>query len=166
MNKMFDTVLKLQEVKRVRVSEPKSLFETSCRRFTENTESDKYILMTYEIVTEESAEYGDVAERGWSDENHNHYETYPEDIQGEEEPPHIEFELDEFDIEEGLTIVDKVVEFLKKEYVTEASNYPFSPGSWYTAYGEDNDDTVNYSYHLYGFTPEEEMEIAQKLGIK
>lgn len=99
--------------------------------------------ITYEIITPESAAEGDVEEQGWLDE-----EGY-------------DIELDDYDIEEELTIIDKAVEYLRDEGVTEFS------GSWWTAYGSMDmysGETENRSYHPYGFTDKELDAIADEIG--
>lgn len=161
---ILTTVQKLQEAEIERVSQPKSLFEKRCTRFQEEVETEKYVLKTYEIISEEDAEVGEAGERGYVDESGNHFEQYPNDEVGDD-PPRITFEIDEYDIEDGITIADKVGKFLEREGVTESSSSPWSPGSWFSTEGEIEDyrtgDRTIYSYHLYGFTPEEEEQIAR-----
>lgn len=160
---ILTTVQKLQEAEIERVSQPKSLFEKRCTRFQEEVETEKYVLKTYEIISEEDAEVGEAGERGYADESGNHFETYPEDIAGDD-LPRITFEIDEYDIEDGITIADKVGKFLEREGVTESSSSPWSPGSWFSTEGIEDyrtGDRTIYSYHLYGFTPEEEEQIAR-----
>ena len=160
---ILTTVQKLQEAEIERVSQPKSLFEKRCTRFQEEIETEKYVLKTYEIISYEDAEVGEAGERGYADESGNHFETYPEDIAGDD-LPRITFEIDEYDIEDGITIADKVGKFLEREGVTESSSSPWSPGSWFSTEGIEDyrtGDRTIYSYHLYGFTPEEEEQIAR-----
>lgn len=163
MNSVHNTIETLQGMDRLRVNKPKSIFERHCNRLAEDSDfvADKYIIMTYEIVSPEDAEYGEPGERGFSDEQHNHYETFPEDIQGNEEPPRITFELDEYDREDGITVVDKVVEFLENEGAEKEGS-----AEWFTSYGSQEPSTggyTNYNYHLYGFTAEEVEEIKSRL---
>lgn len=112
--------------------------------------SDKIITTTYQIVTPESAEDGDYADQGWEDE------------EGESMLP------DEYDIEEGITAVDKAVEYLKnKRYVSEPSSSDFQKGVSYSTTSPDIDYSKNeetyYTCHLNGFTPDEEFEIWKKM---
>lgn len=105
---------------------------------------DRRILVTYEIITPESAEEGDAAERGWVDDEGSSMEP------------------DEYDLEEGITAVDNAVKFLCHDGATEASSYPFSVGTWYTTEGDPDyrtGETEYHSYHLKDFTPEEERVI-------
>ncbi len=117
----------------------------------ENLENnDKYITTTYQIVTPESAEDGDYADQGWEDED------------GESMLP------DEYDIEEGITAVDKAVEYLKnKRYTTEPSSSDFHKGISYSTTSPDHNyetgEETYYTCHLNGFTTEEEFEIWKKM---
>ena len=80
----------------------------------------------------------------------------------------VEFEPDEYDIEEGMTpsesIVEQAAKFLKDEYAVNPSSAPgFHPGIWYSTEYE----TIDYgtgeqeerSFHLKGFTPDQEQAI-------
>ena len=73
-----------------------------------------------------------------------------------------------YDIEEGITAVDKAVDFLKnKKYTTEPSSNVFNVGLSYTTPDPDRNYTTGeetyYSCHLNGFTPKEEEEIYKKM---
>lgn len=75
---------------------------------------------------------------------------------------------DDIDREEGLTSVELAVKILKgKLYVTETSNYPWSPGDWYSAcWDEDWNEGgahEDLTAHLNGFTPEEEGKIFEAM---
>lgn len=109
------------------------------------------IATTYEVVTPESAEAGDAAERGWDNE------------EGESMEP------DEYDLEEALTATDKAATWLRNQGVEEASSSQFHPGVWYTssvaqdrAYFEKSEER-RQSFHLRGFSQEEERTIHSKL---
>ena len=116
-----------------------------------NSTQDKLITSTYQIVTPESSEQGDYAEQGWKDE------------EGESMIP------DEYDTEDGVTAVDKAVEFLEKNGANEPSSSPTINigNTWYSTSSPDIDYTTGaetyYSYHLKGFTPEEEQEIYKRI---
>jgi len=103
------------------------------------------IMTTYDIVTPESASRGDVAENGWEDEI------------GHDCTP------DEHDIEDGKTVVDLAVEFLKDKGVLEPSSTQFHTGIWYNTIDPETDyqdgSEKNYAYHLYDFTPEQEKQV-------
>jgi len=105
---------------------------------------DKKITTTYQTTTPESLEDGDVSDSGWYDED------------GESMMP------DEYD-EDGITAVDKAAEFLKDHYADEPSSSSFQSGVWYSATSPDENystgENTYYSYHLEGFTEEEEYEI-------
>lgn len=109
---------------------------------------DKFITTSYHVVTDESAEHGDFEETGWVNQ------------EGESMMP------DEFDIEEGITAVEKAIEFLKDMGGLEASCYPFEKGCWYTT--TDPLETKEFfeegkrkfhSFHLNGFSEKEQREI-------
>jgi len=104
------------------------------------------IRTSYSVTTPESAADGDYAETGWHDEEG------------------VTFELDEFDIEDGLTLADIVIKWLHSNGAYEASSSQFHPGVWYTSHSEDYTDgsDTEYNYHLYDFTPEDEAEIFKK----
>lgn len=72
-----------------------------------------------------------------------------------------EFELDEFDREEGVTLASKIAEFLKRNGAVEPSSSHFHEGIWYTDYGETEDDgwVEQRSYHLVDIDPETQAEI-------
>lgn len=107
------------------------------------------ILTTYETVTPESAEHGDVADRGWIDD------------EGESMAP------DSYDRSEGLTAVDKAVRFLKDNGAGEASSSYFHRGIWYSDYGSEDyrtGENEQRSYHLKGFTAAQEREIFNQMS--
>ena len=109
-------------------------------------ENERYIGVTYEVITPESAENGDFEETGWEDE-------------------HVSMEPDEWDVEEGITAVDKAVEYIQDRGPVQNS------GNWYSTvdasgtrdYYEKGKE-VYYSFHLNNFSAEEEAEIADRLG--
>jgi hypothetical protein len=79
----------------------------------------------------------------------------------------VEFEPDDGDVEDGMTesesIVNQAAAFLKKEGATQPSSSEFHKGIWYSTESE----TIDYgtgeeeerSFHLEGFSSEEEAEI-------
>ena len=106
--------------------------------------SDHRIAITYAKITPESAEEGDAEELGWEDEE-------GVDVNGVEE----------------MTAVDRAFHFLEWQGVTEASTWPtWSPGTWYSRTTDpdfEDGSSIEYSYHLKGFTPEEEKELYGRL---
>ena len=103
--------------------------------------TDKKIVTTYQTTTPESLENGDYAESGFLDEDG------------------VSMIPDQFD---DITIIEKSVEFLKDNYAYETSSSGFHIGIWYSATGEEDYSTgeiTYYSYHLEGFTEDEEYEI-------
>lgn len=116
----------------------------------EKVAGDKYITTSYYTITPESAENGDFEDHGWYDE------------EGESMLP------DEFEIEEGITAVDKAVDFLENvRYTTEPSSSEFHDGIYYSSVDPDQNYTTGedtyYTCHLKGFTTEEEFEIYKKI---
>ena len=104
----------------------------------------KTVSTTYDIVTEDSAIEGDIAESGWL--NQEGYYCTPE--------------------HDEETAVDIAVEFIKNEGFTEFSSSKFHPGGWYISCGEQDmysGECENHNYHLNGFSPEEEEEIYKRL---
>ena len=110
---------------------------------------DKRIATTYQIVTPESAEAGDFSDQGWEDE------------EGVSMIP------DQYDAEDGITAVDKAVKFLKDKGGNEPSSSQFNVGVWYSTPDPDRDyhtgEETYYSFHLKGFTSEEEKVIFDKM---
>jgi hypothetical protein len=101
-------------------------------------------VVSYSRTTPESAEHGDFSETGWVNE------------EGGSCTP------DDYDREDGLTCVDLAVKMLKDGAAYPSSTH-FHTGIWYSAdcgtldyrTGEDEER----SYHLKGFSPEEERAI-------
>jgi hypothetical protein len=109
------------------------------------------IRTTYDIVTEESAAHGDVAERGWIDE------------EGEVMEPDADEEA------EGITAVSLAVKFLRDAGGIYPSSSGFHPGVWYSNEAEQDYRTGEWetrSYHLVNFTTEEQKEIYEALTHK
>lgn len=109
------------------------------------------IKITYDITTPESAEIGDFEETGWENEEG------------------VSIEPDEFDLEEYGGELEAVAALAAKVITSEGgvepSDYPkCCPGhTWYTTvdpelnYGDGS--SKRYSFHLYDFSPEEELAI-------
>ena len=75
---------------------------------------------------------------------------------------------DDLDLLDGKTPVSLAVQFLNAHYATQASASFFHPGIWYIADDEVNSRTgerTSYSFHLKGFTPEQEEEIYNELSL-
>jgi len=110
---------------------------------------DRRIAITFSRTTPESSAQGDTSDSGWIDEEG------------------VEMNPDLYDMEEGVTAVDKAVKFLKDEGVAHPSSSQFHVGLWYsTDYqtvdhrtGEDEERC----FHLRNFTPEEEEEIYKRV---
>jgi len=114
----------------------------------------RQVKITYQTVTPESAEHGDFAETGWLDGCWK-YDT----------PDGIDFDCmdpDKWDREEGITAIDKTVEFLRDAGAVHPSDSGGGSGTWYSTESEldyRTGESETRSYHLGGFTPEEEQAI-------
>ena len=114
----------------------------------------KYITITYEVWDEEAVEAGDTDDRGFIDE------------EGEDMAP------DKWDREEGLTVIDKTVEYLLAHGAYEPSEWG-PPGTaaprWWTNYEHSLDfrtgERENRSYHLQGFSHAERQEIFRRMEL-
>lgn len=108
--------------------------------------SSPRVAITYAIITPESAEDGDFAEHGWEDEEG------------------VDLAPDEFDIENGITLVDKTVDFLRSEGAFETSSSHFSTGAWYSAQSDDyrTGNNTERGFHLIGYTPQDEHDVWKK----
>lgn len=105
------------------------------------------IVSYYEIWTPEDAEIGETDDRGELDD--------------------VTLELDEYDRDEGIGWADKAIDYLLDEGVNEPSSSRFHPDIWYTAYGEADyrtGATENRSYHLKGFTEQEQRAVYNGLS--
>lgn len=102
---------------------------------------DPRILTTFEKVTPESAEEGDVSDRGWIDED------------GESMVPD----------EDTESVAETAMKFLLDKGATEPSSSHFHPEIWYTSYEVSENyrtgEVESRSYHLKDFTSEEEREV-------
>jgi hypothetical protein len=105
----------------------------------------------------------------WVDPEAEDFDSVYEEEHGWIDEEGVEFEPDEYDIEEGMTgsesIVEQAVDFLKDNYAVNPTpgDQGFRLGiSYYVDfevvdYGPDGEE--EQTYHLYGFTPEEEEAI-------
>src|SRR5580704_4640067 len=106
------------------------------------------IRTTFSRMTPESVEQGDFSETGWIDEDGVSMVPYDED----------------------MSAVDMAVKFLRYEGVVEASSMQFHKGIWYSTewsvidYGTGEEE--ERSFHLEGFTEEQEREIFNELFAK
>lgn len=105
----------------------------------------KQIITYFQIITEESALRGDFAKTGKLD-------IFNIDLNDDESP------------------VDQAVNFLKKQNFFEASSSVFHDGIWYQTVDPDRDvksgDEIYYTFHLNGFTEDEQKEVYNKLFNK
>lgn len=107
------------------------------------------IRISFEQLTPESAEHGDISDSGWVDEDG------------------VSMVPDEFDKEEGLSCADLAAAYLKREGAVEASSSRFHPGVWYST----GFSTIDYatgteeqrSYHLVDFSEAEERQTWDKM---
>jgi hypothetical protein len=104
--------------------------------FREQLGNHRGFIVSYSVVTPESAENGDTEDNGYDDYH--------------------DCEPDELDAQDGLTAVDLAITYLKDKGAT--SSY----GSWYSAEPDQDFRTGNettYDYHPTNFTPAEEEAI-------
>jgi len=105
------------------------------------------ITTTFQTITPESAENGGYSDSGFYDED---------GVDCSED--------------EDCSAVENAIDFLKSKEPLEPSNSSFCIGTWYTesdcnqdnAYFEEGEVTY-YSYHLNGFSEEQEREIFKEL---
>lgn len=118
----------------------------------ETNETCRRIRITYDIVTEESAQQGDFAETGWIDE------------EGVVVSPD-EYDLDESDGDEVAAVVRLAKKVILQRGGVEPSSSLFHPGVWYTQIDcEPNEE--RYSFHLKDFSPEEEKAVWHALVLR
>lgn len=111
--------------------------------------TERRIQITYDVITPESCEQGDYAESGFENEEG------------------VLIAPDELDIEEHETELAAVAYLAAKEIRdrggVEPSSSWFHPGIWYSTVDPDQDygtgEDTCYSFHLDGFTEEEEKAI-------
>jgi len=113
----------------------------------------RFITITYEVWTPEDAEIGDTDVRGWIDE------------EGESMEPDAE------ERSEGVSAVDKAVEWLKYHYAYEGSEGGRDAASrWWTNYDHDTDYRTGAveqrSYHLEGFSEIEKRQIQLRMEAR
>lgn len=97
----------------------------------------------------------------WHEDGEGDPDAYDEE-HGYEDEEGEEFEIDEFDRNDGIDLAAKVSRWLRDKGVIEASSSDFHPGVWYSSEGEQDMHTganTTRSFHLEGFTPEEEQNI-------
>lgn len=122
------------------------------RRFAEAEEDrpegfeEPRITVSFDVVTEESAQDGDTAEHGWEDEEGQ--SMLPEDD------------------EEG-TVVDLAIDFLEENGASQSSSSAFHRGVWYIPLEPEIDlrsgEATYRSFHLVEFTEEEQREIFDRM---
>jgi hypothetical protein len=113
----------------------------------------KKLRVTYEIITPESAENGEVVERGWIDEEG------------------VDMRPDEYDADDGLTATDLAVNYMLDNMgadgIEASCSGELSERDWWTSYKVDEDlfngAIENRSFHPVGFTTAEVNEINRKL---
>lgn len=109
-------------------------------KINKKTAAKPRIRISYEVITEESARNGDVAERGWEDE-----------------------EGEAISLDDG---VDEAIAFLEDAGAVHPSSSAFHPGVWYSTEGEQDyntGETTIYSYHLVDFDNDAQEEIYEAI---
>ena len=104
----------------------------------------------------------------WHDDADGDPDAYDEE-HGFEDEEGEEIEVDEFDREDGMDVAEKAARWLRDKGYLEPSSSHFHPGIWYSAYSEGYDRdgwNVTRSFHLSGFSPEEEEKIFNLLSAR
>lgn len=119
--------------------------------------------VTFDVVTEESAEHGDAERRGWWEPGGWEYDDKPEE-------PAYSFDPDDFDeAEHGClddAILDWAVKLLNSEGATHSSSSPWSPRGWVSTDAEKNHmdgSSMVRSFHFHGFSHALITRIAQEV---
>lgn len=105
-----------------------------------------FACVAYDIVTEESAEQGDAAETGWENEA------------GEPIEPDA-YDIDNFGDDAKVMLA---VQYLTEHGTVEPSSSQWHQGVWYTQI-DSQYGVKHLSFHLKGFTPDEEQAIFDRL---
>ena len=127
--------------------------EASDNNFPEPTEESlgHIVKITYQTWNGDSTENGDFSDSGWVDE------------QG------VSMEPDDYDSDEGITVIEKTVQFLADKGASEPSSSAFHSGIWYSDNPEMDQHSGEYEqrgYHLYGYAPDEEEKIFYEITKK
>jgi hypothetical protein len=110
---------------------------------------DRRIRIAYTQFTPESLENGESSDNGWLNEEG------------------VVMDPDAWDIEDGISAVDKTVNFLKGNNVSQASSSHFHTGVWYTSecqcidYRTGTDEEK--SFFLDNYSEDEEKEIFKQI---
>lgn len=114
--------------------------------------------VTFDVVTEESAEHGEAERRGWWEPGGWEYDDKPES-------PAYSFDLDDFDEDEhedlNEAIVDWAVELLDGEGATH-----FSGSDWFSDEGEQDihdGSRLTRSFHFEGFSDELKEQVIKEM---
>ena len=129
----------------------------------------KGFAVTYEIVTPESAEDGDIADNGYLVDGHRHstagmHSAHAAELEDLRERSTYWVEADEDETE-----VDAAVRYLQREGVTQSSGYPLdymTARSWFTTEPSENyrtGGTDSCSFHPVGWSDDEVREIAERV---
>jgi hypothetical protein len=105
--------------------------------------ADRGFLITFDLVTEASVDDDDTADGGFA---------------GSES-----CEPDEFDLADGMSAVDKAMEYLTRQHCVEPSSSHFHVGVWYLDADGEQDyrtgDETRHNYHPTNFNEQEQREI-------
>ena len=116
----------------------------------------RQIFCTYDVTTNESAEQGDFADHGWYADGFR-YAVKDKPEEG------FSCEPDEDDIVYDSSAIELAVAYLTDKGVSEPSSSCFHAGIWYSTESTVEDYSTNehvrYSFHLDGFTGDEEQAI-------
>ena len=114
--------------------------------------------VTFDVVTEESAEHGEAERRGWWEPGGWEFDDKPE-------TPAYSFDPDDFDEEEhdefGSAIVEWAVKLLRDEGATH-----FSGSDWFSDEGEQDihdGSRLTRSFHFDGFSDELKEQVIKEM---
>jgi hypothetical protein len=115
---------------------------------TDHQDKMATVLSYYSVWTEEDVELGEASESG-------------EDVD--------KIKLDEYDIEEGLSLADKIAGYLNDKGAIQPSSNFFHSGVWYTAEDEVDfrtGDRTERSYHIKDVNEETERKVFEIITKK
>lgn len=105
--------------------------------------------VTFDVVTEESAEHGEAERRGW-------WETGGWEFDEKPEQPAYSFDPDDFDVNEHADLGGAVVEWAVKLLRDESATY-FSGSDWFSTEPDldmEDGSRMTRSFHFHGFSDE------------
>lgn len=125
------------------------------------------VLITYSIMSEESAQHGDYEETGWIDEEG--VSMFPDEIDIQELRDESQGNDNVLSELINRKVVSDTVEYLKREGVIEPSSTHFHPGVWYSTEASPDYKTgksEERSYHLKDFSDSQQEQIFKQITAR